>query len=221
MRDDFHDQLIAALPRLRVQALALTRRRAAAEDLVQDATVNALARRESFAPGTNFAAWMRRILYNHFINTTRRRREIDSLEDAPQTALAVGAAAHEDRLVLRELVRALARLPADHREALFLTALRGMSYEQVAEANGWAVGMLRSRIFRARAQLRASLLGEDGGGVPLAGPPPPGNAAHLAAVGGRTNPRPAPSGAGQAAMRPAPRSGRTEAAPQSATSWRE
>jgi len=180
MRDDFHDQLIAVLPRLRLQALALTRQRAAAEDMVQEATAKALAGRESFAPGTDFVAWMRRILYNHFINTTRGRREADGLDEAPERALAVGAAAHEDRLVLRELVRALGRLPASHREVLFMVALRGMSYGEVAAEYGWAMGTVKSRIGRARAQLRASLLGE----------------AHLVA-----GPRRASSGARQAAAR--------------------
>ena len=53
----FHDQVIGILPKLRVQALALTRNRAAAEDLVQDAVCNALSAQDSFIPGTNFAAW--------------------------------------------------------------------------------------------------------------------------------------------------------------------
>lgn len=169
-RDDFHDRLIAALPGLRLQALALTRQRAAAEDLVQEATALALSNREGFVPGTNFAAWMRRILHNHFINTIRRRRGAEGLDEVPEAVLAVDAAAHEDRLVLRELVRALGRLPADHREALFMVALRGMSYEAVAAESGWAVGTLKSRIGRARAQLRASLLGEgQEGSLPAGG----------------------------------------------------
>ena len=50
----FHDQVIAILPKLRVQALALTRNRAAAEDLVQDAVCNALSASSSFIPGHQF-----------------------------------------------------------------------------------------------------------------------------------------------------------------------
>ncbi len=50
MPDAFHTDLIALLPKLRVQALALTRDRAAAEDLVQDAVANALAGRAGFTP---------------------------------------------------------------------------------------------------------------------------------------------------------------------------
>ena len=127
------------MPKLRIQALALTRNRAAAEDLVQDAVANALAAQDSFTPGTNFAAWMHRILRNRFISTLRKQRETTDIEDLPSSAFAVSAA-HEDRMVLKELSRALGRLPADQREALFMVVLQGMSYEEVAEATGCAVG---------------------------------------------------------------------------------
>jgi RNA polymerase sigma-70 factor, ECF subfamily len=156
----FHTQLVALVPKLRIQALALTRNRAAAEDLVQDAVANALAAQDSFTPGTNFAAWMHRILRNRFISTLRKQRETTDIEDLPSSAFAVGAA-HEDRMVLKELSRALGRLPADQREALFMVVLQGMSYEEVADATGCAVGTAKSRVFRARRQLQAWLAGEE------------------------------------------------------------
>ena len=159
-RGEFHGQLVALLPKLRVQALALTRNRAAAEDLVQDAVANALAAQDSFTPGTNFAAWMHRILRNRFISTLRKQRETTDIEDLPMSAFAVSAA-HEDRMVLKELSRALGRLPNDQREALFMVVLQGMSYEDVAAATGCAVGTAKSRVFRARRQLQAWLMGED------------------------------------------------------------
>ena len=159
-RAEFHGQLVALLPKLRVQALALTRNRAAAEDLVQDAVANALAAQDSFTPGTNFAAWMHRILRNRFISTLRKQRETTDIEDLPMSAFAVSGA-HEDRLVLKELSRALGRLPSDQREALFMVVLQGLSYEEVAQATGCAVGTAKSRVFRARRQLQAWLMGED------------------------------------------------------------
>ena len=160
MPSDFHADLVALLPKLRLQALALTRNRAAADDLVQDAAMNALAAQDSFTPGTNFAAWMHRILRNRFISTLRKQRETTDIEDLPSSAFAVSAA-HEDRMVLKELSRALGRLPADQREALFMVVLQGMSYEEVAEATGCAVGTAKSRVFRARRQLQAWLAGEE------------------------------------------------------------
>jgi RNA polymerase sigma-70 factor (ECF subfamily) len=165
MPNEFHSQLVTLLPRLRVQALALTRNRAAAEDLVQDAVANALAAQDSFTPGTNFAAWMHRILRNRFISTLRKQRETTDIEDLPAGAFAVGAT-HEDRLVLKELGRAVTKLPSDQREALFMVVLQGMSYEDVAAATGCAVGTAKSRVFRARRQLQAWLMGEDRAGKP-------------------------------------------------------
>jgi RNA polymerase sigma-70 factor (ECF subfamily) len=54
---EFQDRLTAFLPNMRVWAMGLTRNRAAAEDLVQDVAMKALAASESFVPGTNFSAW--------------------------------------------------------------------------------------------------------------------------------------------------------------------
>ncbi len=154
----FHDQVIAILPKLRVQALALTRHRAAAEDLVQDAVCNALSAQESFIPGTNFAAWMHRILRNRFISNLRKRRDTTDIDDVPSSFAT--DAPHEDRLALKELSKAMGRLPADQREALTMIVVHGMSYEALAEATGCAVGTAKSRVFRARRQLESWLMGE-------------------------------------------------------------
>jgi RNA polymerase sigma-70 factor (ECF subfamily) len=153
----FHDQVVAILPKL--QALALTRNRASAEDLVQDAVCNALSAQDSFIPGTNFAAWMHRILRNRFISNLRKRRDTTDIDDVPAGALATKAP-HEDRLALKELGQAMTRLPADQREALVMVVVHGMSYEALAEATGCAVGTAKSRVFRARRQLEAWLMGE-------------------------------------------------------------
>lgn len=157
--DDFSQQLIALLPRLRVQAMALTRNPSAAADLVQDAVTNALAARDSFSPGTNFPAWMHRILRNRFISDTRKRRPAADLDAVPEAALAIPAA-HEDSLMLKELHAALGQLPPVQRETLFMIVLQGMSYAEVADAMGCAVGTAKSRVFRARQQLETWLIGE-------------------------------------------------------------
>ncbi|AFW02115.1 XRE family transcriptional regulator [Gluconobacter oxydans] len=155
----FHDQVIAILPKLRVQALSLTRNRAAAEDLVQDAVCNALAAQNSFIPGTNFSAWMHRILRNRFISDLRKRRETTDIDDVPASTFA-SPATHEDSLALKDLSLALSRLPADQREALVMVVIQGMSYEALAEATDCAVGTAKSRVFRARRQLEAWMTGE-------------------------------------------------------------
>jgi RNA polymerase sigma-70 factor, ECF subfamily len=154
---DFQDQLIAFLPKMRVWALALTRNRAAAEDLAQDVATKALVARDCFIPGTNFSAWVHRIMINHFISSVRNRREFTDMDSMPDLPVP---AAHEDRTALRELGWALNRLPADQREALFMIVLQEKSYEAAAEVTGCAIGTLKSRVHRARLQLRVYLTGE-------------------------------------------------------------
>lgn len=160
---DFHAELITVLPRLRVQAMSLTHNRADADDLVQAAVVNALAARDSFTPGTNFGAWMYRILRNRFISDRRRIRERVDIDDAPAAALA-RPGRQEDSLVVGELRTEMARLPAEQRSALIMVAVQGMSYEEVAEAMGCAVGTAKCRVFRARRTLERRLLGETAAG---------------------------------------------------------
>jgi len=155
----FHDQVIAILPKLRMQALALTRNRTSADDLVQDAVCNALSAQSSFIPGTNFAAWMHRILRNRFISNLRKRRDTTDIDDVPASTFATNGA-HEDRLALKELGAAMNKLPADQREALIMVVVHGMSYEALAEATGCAVGTAKSRVFRARRQLETWLMDE-------------------------------------------------------------
>ena len=76
---------------------------------------NALAAQAAFIEGTNFPAWMHRILRNRFISNLRKRRDATDIDDVPQHVLAT-IAAHEDRLVLKELGAAMDRLPAEQRD---------------------------------------------------------------------------------------------------------
>src|ERR1700681_211105 len=97
---EFQDRLTAFLPKMRVWAMALTRNHAAAEDLVQDVAIKALAASGSFVPGTNFSAWVHRIMTNHFISGVRSRREYSDLDQMPEVGVPAG---QNDRAELREL----------------------------------------------------------------------------------------------------------------------
>lgn len=156
---DFHDLMMAALPSLRQQALALTRNRADADDLVQTAVANALAAKASFEPGTNFRAWMGSILRNRFLSDCRRRRPTASIEDAPPASLA-RSGGQEESLAMKELQHHLARLPADQRLLLMMISVQGVSYEEASVQMGIPVGTLKARVSRTRAQLRSWILGE-------------------------------------------------------------
>jgi RNA polymerase sigma-70 factor (ECF subfamily) len=154
---DFQLQLTDFLPKMRIWALALTRNRAAADDLVQEVAMKALTASGSFMPGTNFSAWLHRIMINHFISGIRRQRPLTDLDQMPEVAIPAPQQAQTD---LQELRLALSRLPKDQQEALRLIALEERSYDEVSDATGCAVGTLKSRVHRARLQLRAEMSGE-------------------------------------------------------------
>jgi RNA polymerase sigma-70 factor (ECF subfamily) len=155
--DDFHEQLKAILPRLRIYALSLTRDRDAADDLVHDTVIKALTGRRSFQPGTNLAAWLFRIQRNEFISGLRRQRPSVPVDTA--IAESLSHPAHQDSgLIMREFVTAFAKLVPTQREALLLAVLEGLPYEVIAAHTGVSVGTVKSRISRARDTLERLLL---------------------------------------------------------------
>ena len=157
---DFHEQLKAILPRLRVYALSLTRDRDAADDLVHDTVVKALTGRHSFEPGTNLSAWVFRIQRNEFISGLRRTRPTVPVDTAIADSLS-HQPHQESRLVMREFMSAFGKLAPTQREALLLAVLEGQSYEVIAAQTGVSVGTVKSRISRARDMLERLLLEGD------------------------------------------------------------
>ena len=139
---DFHEQLKAILPRLRVYALSLTRDRDAADDLVHDTVIKALTGRQSFEPGTNLSAWVFRIQRNEFISGLRRTRPSVPVDSAIADSLS-HQPHQESRLVMREFMSAFGKLAPTQREALLLAVLEGQSYEVIAAHTGVSA---RSRV---------------------------------------------------------------------------
>jgi RNA polymerase sigma-70 factor (ECF subfamily) len=154
---EFHDQLTKFLPKMRIWALGLTRSAAAADDLVQDVALKTLVANETFISGTNFSAWVHRIMVNHFISGGRRARETGDIEQVPEIAVA---ASQQDSTDLREVSRAFRRLPEDQKHAFRSIVIEEKSYDQISGESGVAVGTLKSRVHRARLQLRAEMTGE-------------------------------------------------------------
>src|SRR3954462_11808798 len=151
--DDFHEQLKAVLPRLRIYALSLTRNRDAADDLVHDTVIKALAGRNSFQPGTNLAAWLFRIQRNEFISGLRRLRPTVPVDSAIAETLS-HPPHQESGLIMREFLGAFSKLAATQREALLLAVVEGLPYEVIASHTGVSVGTVKSRISRARDLLQ-------------------------------------------------------------------
>jgi RNA polymerase sigma-70 factor (ECF subfamily) len=151
------------IPRLRRYARALTRASDRADDLVQDTLVRALTKGHLWQPGTDIRAWLFTIMHHQFVNTVRREaREtatVDIADISPKLAATTDPTA---RRQLVELDRALARLPAEHREVILLVGLEGIDYESVARILDVPIGTVRSRLSRGRERLRA-LMGRDRG----------------------------------------------------------
>lgn len=135
-----------------------------AEDLVQETYLKALRSFASFQPGTNFRAWMFRILKNTFLSSRstlaqRMTVEIDLEGDAP--VLPTTSATPESLLIERfqdnAVRKAIEQLPVILREVLLLCDVEDASYREISEILSLPIGTVMSRLARARKAVRASL----------------------------------------------------------------
>jgi len=135
-----------------------------AEDLVQETYLKALRGFASFQPGTNFRAWIFRILRNTFLSSRSQleRRMTDSMEseeDGPE--LAVDPQTPETVLMNRTnsdvVQRAIDELPPHYRATLLLSDVEDMSYREIADILSIPTGTVMSRLARARKAVRQSL----------------------------------------------------------------
>lgn len=148
---------------------------AEAEDLVQEAFIKALRGFASFTPGTDFRAWIFRILRNTFLTsrTGLRAKLTDPLDEDEGESLAVTWETPESLAVAastREALQAaLERLPAVYREVILLCDVEEMKYKEIAEVLSIPIGTVMSRVARGRKLLRQSLAGERPQASPSAG----------------------------------------------------
>lgn len=150
-------------------ALRMTGNHADAEDVAQEALLRAYLAFDQFELGTNFRAWLLRIVTNTYINEFRRRRRQPELtawedvgrEDLGKLSREMGEPDPEQALLTGtlddEVEEALAQLPEAFRECVVLCDLHGLSYAEIAQALGIPIGTVRSRIARGRRILAKSL----------------------------------------------------------------
>src|SRR5438094_1946414 len=151
-------RLVELIPRLRRYARALVGDRSSADDLVQDTLERAWAKLHLYRRGTDLRAWLFAVMHNVHVNRVRAARSSDPLEDEmPELAQR---APQGDALLVRDLDRAIARLPSEQRAVLLLVTLEEMSYEEVARALNVPMGNVMSRLSRAREKLRVMMLGQ-------------------------------------------------------------
>ena len=157
-RTDPREELVEHLPAMRAFAISLTRNSAVADDMVQDTLVKAWTNIEKFEIGTNMRAWLFTILRNTYYSSRRKtKREVPDV-DGVFTGNIAEKPAHDGHMQMLDFRKALAQISDEQREALLLVGASGFSYEEAAQMCGVAVGTIKSRTNRARAQL-ASLMG--------------------------------------------------------------
>jgi RNA polymerase sigma-70 factor, ECF subfamily len=142
----------------------LTKNGTDAEDLVQETYVKALKGFSSFRPGTNFRAWMYRILRNTFLTSRTGLQQMATLAIAAEESEPTVPADREtpesiliDRASQCLLQHAIEELPVHHREILLLCEMEEMSYQEISEMLCIPMGTVMSRLSRARKALRSSL----------------------------------------------------------------
>lgn len=156
-------------------AFRMTGHRQDAEDLLQDALIEAFRAFKRFQPGTHFDRWLYRIMTNTYIDRQRHLKRTGPTESLDQARGENGEGtvqreipdvlSEPSRIVLDELFgepvqRALDELQPEFKMVLILSDIEGMSYEEIAEVMGDPIGTIRSRLHRARSKVRNMLVSE-------------------------------------------------------------
>ena len=134
-----------------------------AREVTQDAFVKALSRLEQFRGDAAFSTWLHRITVTVALNAVKKVKRQHGREAPIEDAEVLSDESPDVDPLLRErLRRAIDALPEIYRTTLIMHEFEGYSHIEIAEALGVAVGTCKSRLFIARAQLRAALRGLEG-----------------------------------------------------------
>ena len=141
-----------------------------AEDAVQDAYVRAFRAFDTFA-GAGARAWLLAIVRNvaySALQARKRSRNVITLSEELSLGDSVDAVSQEpspEAIVIAQegqqlLLDALTKLPPIHRDILVLREMEGLSYAEISQITGVAIGTVMSRLSRARAELLRSVRGQ-------------------------------------------------------------
>ncbi len=159
-----------ALPHLNAvyrAAVAICGHQREADDLVQDTFLRAIEGFELFEQGTNCKAWLLQILRNTWIDRLRHRKIVGRIMTLDEEIVAETSKDYEtvwsnagdliENFSDEQIIKALSELPEDQRLTLFLSDVEQLSQKEVAQITGVAVGTVKSRASRARAELKDKL----------------------------------------------------------------
>lgn len=162
--EEFVQALVAQLSGLRRYAIALVGNATLADDLIQDCIERALRQSTHLRDLERLPGWLRRILYNLYIDEIRRNRgrgkQQDIAELSDHLELSVSAS---DGIAIRDFLEAINALSLEHRQILLLVGLEGLNYREIADELKIPIGTVMSRLARARERLRSIL--EDGSDI--------------------------------------------------------
>lgn len=128
-----------------------------AEDLAQEALLQAYRRITTFSPGTDFRAWLLTIAYHTWVHAVRRKRRPVARDHEELGRLPAPEAPAQDGDLRENLRAALATLPDEQRMVVVLRFGEGLSHTEIARITGAEVATVRWRLFRARQVLRKTL----------------------------------------------------------------
>jgi len=160
----YQELLLPELGALFRTALRMTRNREDAEDLVQETITKAFAAIERFEKGTNFRAWIFKILTNTFINNYYRVRErdklpsLDEMEEETSFQPAFEGISPEQALLntltKEDIQNAIDNIPIEFKSVVVLTLVEGFSYKETADILDIPIGTVMSRLYRGRKILQ-------------------------------------------------------------------
>lgn len=148
-------------------AFRLTGNKSEAEDLFQDVLTKMYVKLDDLADVEAPGPWLKRVMYNHFIDNRRRysRQRLvmveesqlpaESVEDLPGGSCPAAEVTRRDNIM--RLEKALDMLSDEYRQALVLHDVEGYKIKEIQELTGDAAGTIKSRLHRARARLREIL----------------------------------------------------------------
>lgn len=163
MTEEFHRQLLPALPHLQRFCRYLTANRDEAEELFQLAVERALSRQDQWQESRGMKGWLLRIAYTQFINERKSRAgrsgfEPDKTPGSQKTDPDLFEPSHDDNpercLAAKQVGQAIMLLPEGQRSLLILVCLEGFSYREAAELLELPIGTVMSRLARARQAMR-------------------------------------------------------------------